>query len=581
MGAAAEGQARQRGGSDVAAMQHARGMSAEVKSPGGPLAGGPLAADPAVAAVITNSSELGKTDLVPEANLAPPPTAPTSAALAAATIEEPPPKNIVAPATANGANSAAAAKGAQANAAIDLAKERAPAPATPEVSPAAASPTMGPSAADLQAQTRLSPEAPPFVPVTGDDIVTKLPARHRSMLRGGFHEPMTGQWYPYYVGSLKSFSGKSGYGFIHCPQAKAEWGADVFIHKSLVPTHWHLGQPLEFAVNLNTRGQPQCIDVNWLPRIPDNRRQEPMPRPLVVDRAPPGLTLPMAAPTGQGPDGGQIRGSSADGRPAVAGTEAVRGHRHLGTLKSFSASQGYGFIACEPVFEQYKRDVYFDKSQLSDPWRLGQTVEFQVVFNARGHPQARKISWDPVPSLPPLQGAPAQSSGPRSHSTQSFERLQKLLGFLNARKGDTAVVNAIEFHGSAASPPPGTPASDADRDVDFVSFVLDRLEPPEAAMNEIKDFVKMLLMLMITKMLKRQLSPQRCKQLVNWFRMLAETINPERQEVKSHFRSVVGQMETHLQAAEKEHLLDRCVELGPLVEVLKTSLKSLKEKANS
>lgn len=49
-----------------------------------------------------------------------------------------------------------------------------------------------------------------------------------------------------------------------------DWGVDVFVHKNNVPTPWNLGQPVEFAVQVNQRSQPQAYDCNWLPRLQSN-----------------------------------------------------------------------------------------------------------------------------------------------------------------------------------------------------------------------------------------------------------------------------------------------------------------------
>jgi cold shock CspA family protein len=81
---------------------------------------------------------------------------------------------------------------------------------------------------------------------------------------------LSGEWVAYYVGSLKSFNNRTGYGFLECEMARTDWGSDVFIHKNFVPTPWNLGQPVEFAVTTNSRGQAQAVDVNWLPRLPIN-----------------------------------------------------------------------------------------------------------------------------------------------------------------------------------------------------------------------------------------------------------------------------------------------------------------------
>merc|ERR1712136_488709 len=154
-------------------------------------------------------------------------------------------------------------------------------------------------------------------------------------------------WVPYHVGKLKSFSSQSGYGFVDCATTHGIYKSDVYIHRSCMHTPWRIGQPLEFAVTLNSRGQPQASDVLGLPYEPEEPK---------------------------------------DAR--------------LGILKSFSLVQGFGFITGEDIMNEFSRDVYLDRAQLASEWRMGQIVEFQTTLNGRGHPQARNLNWDPVPMLP-------------------------------------------------------------------------------------------------------------------------------------------------------------------------------------
>jgi cold shock CspA family protein len=239
--------------------------------------------------------------------------------------------------------------------------------------------------------------------------------------------------------------------------------------------------------------------------------------------------------------------------------------RRLGTLKSFSPAQGYGFIACEEVFANYQRDAYFDKSQLpSSNWHFGQTVEFVVIHNARGHPQARQIDWDPVPNLMQAQESGAASvlsgtttsasvgSNPRLHSSQTLTNLRNLLQHLHESQPEKAVVQAINLQGGSNATG-GASAADVDSDTDYVSFVLDRLGRETDAVPKIKDFVKMLLLLMLAKMLRSQTHPSRCQQHIRWFEALALTIEPAAESVREHFHSVVEQINNQLQSAHREN----------------------------
>jgi len=267
--------------------------------------------------------------------------------------------------------------------------------------------------------------------------------------------------------------------------------------------------------------------------------------------------------------GTQAQGMSAASQPVSRNAAVSTYPRRLGTLKSFSPAQGYGFIACEEVFSNYQRDVYFDKSQLpSNNWHFGQTLEFVVIHNARGHPQARQIDWDPVPKLqqarePGAAGVlggtnTSTSGGPnqRIHSSQTVSNLRKLLRHLHESQQEAAVVQAINLQGGSNATGGGSEA-DVDTDIDYVTFVLDRLGPEAEAVPKIKDFVKMLLLLMLAKMLRSQIHPTRCQQNIRWFEALSQTIEPAAESVREHFQSVVEQINNQLQSAHRENQMLR------------------------
>merc|ERR1719482_104312 len=64
-----------------------------------------------------------------------------------------------------------------------------------------------------------------------------------------------------YTGTIKSFSGKNGYGFIDCADLKAMGYQDVFMHgdmKKDLPK----GTTVSFTAFLTGKGQLQAKDVN-------------------------------------------------------------------------------------------------------------------------------------------------------------------------------------------------------------------------------------------------------------------------------------------------------------------------------
>jgi len=250
--------------------------------------------------------------------------------------------------------------------------------------------------------------------------------------------------------------------------------------------------------------------------------------------------------------------------------------RRLGTLKSFSQTQGYGFVACDEVTQAYKRDVYLDRTQMpvnSTDWRIGHTIEFSVSFNARGHPQARRVNWEPVP----LTQAPADpSSWKRNFTQKTLDQLKRLLRLLHEKQVETAVVTAIDLQGGSSQV--AEKSEESDSDVDYVFFVLDRLGNKEEVLKSIKDFVKMLFVLMLSKMLRTQIVRERTLQLISWYEAVAKTIQTSADSVRQHYQDVLAQINSHLKHASQENsdLQDQAVS-----QPLQAAFQTLKDKAKS
>jgi len=414
--------------------------------------------------------------------------------------------------------------------------------------PRAGSSTTGPEPEGTESGGHLNIDAPAFVPKEeGPDVADLLPNHHRARLRQ-FHQAYNGTYCGYYVGTLKSFNVRNGYGFLECRQAKQDWGVDVFIHKNNVQTPWFLGQPVEFAVQVNTRGQPQAYDCLWLPRLP------PQGNKVTPGTVP---ALPGAGPYSAGSSSSTALALVDERKPPQPKVPKMSDEpRRLGTLKSFSQTHGYGFVECGETKASYSRDVYLDKTQMREnsAWQWGQLLEFSVSLNDRGHPQAQNVNWEPVPIM---SGSPSSvPAWKRTYNEKTVDQLKRLLKLLYEKNPETAIVSAIDLQGgssgpgSAAQPAPEAPP---DADVDYVFFVLDRLENKEEVLGAIKDFVKMLFILMLSRMLRVQPSMGRVEQLVEWYEALAQAIQTNSEPVKQHFQDVVKQINTHIQNAAKDN----------------------------
>merc|ERR1740138_534742 len=64
-----------------------------------------------------------------------------------------------------------------------------------------------------------------------------------------------------YTGTVKSFNETNNYGFIDCPEVKAEYGFDVFTHGKELQGH-PVGSAVYFELGLSNKGQPQALNVS-------------------------------------------------------------------------------------------------------------------------------------------------------------------------------------------------------------------------------------------------------------------------------------------------------------------------------
>mmetsp|Transcript_25207 Transcript_25207/g.71068 ORF Transcript_25207/g.71068 Transcript_25207/m.71068 type:complete len:578 (+) Transcript_25207:42-1775(+) len=416
-----------------------------------------------------------------------------------------------------------------------------------------------------------------------------LPPSHVECLRGSYSDAY-GQHYPYYVGCLKTFSKRNGYGFLECKQAFDDFGHDVFIHHNYVKQPMFFDQPVEFAVTQNQRLQPQAFDVQWLPRLPwlhTERAADGVAPPengsiacsgrgrgssnaypsvsssvalatLTRQPATDGLECPSAASVLAAVTSTSGRFDAPGTGAAVASRPPAEDVRHLGVLKSYSEAQGYGFILCpEVVNTRGKRDVYFDRFQIpaNQRWMFGQTVEFTVLLNSAGHPQARSINWEPVPQIPrpcggvlpppglhqvnKVGGAAVDDPRRLCHGASTLAILRGFMAKIRSGDADNAVLLAVQHQHTAqdtgGTASGGTASANAkydDADVDLVLFVIDRLPGArdEAARN-MKDMVKLVLLTMLCKMLK--VAGPRCVDLLAWFHSLVNALDVESAEVRS------------------------------------------------
>merc|ERR1712059_23718 len=62
-----------------------------------------------------------------------------------------------------------------------------------------------------------------------------------------------------FIGKLKSFSDKNGYGFIECEDISAVGYGDIFLHKDM-KKNWMVGSQVRFTCFLTGEGKPHAKD---------------------------------------------------------------------------------------------------------------------------------------------------------------------------------------------------------------------------------------------------------------------------------------------------------------------------------
>mmetsp|Transcript_60398 Transcript_60398/g.143975 ORF Transcript_60398/g.143975 Transcript_60398/m.143975 type:complete len:336 (-) Transcript_60398:124-1131(-) len=80
--------------------------------------------------------------------------------------------------------------------------------------------------------------------------------------------------------------------------------------------------------------------------------------------------------------------------------------QYVGTIKSFNAEKGYGFISCKECFDEFNRDVFLHQQQ-KGLFEKGNNVHFVVKLNPQGCPQAYNLkpassleAWLAMPDTP-------------------------------------------------------------------------------------------------------------------------------------------------------------------------------------
>lgn len=175
-----------------------------------------------------------------------------------------------------------------------------------------------------------------------------------------------------YEGYLNDVNAHRGYGFIVSPEVTLDYGRDAFVSTNETGSFQNK-QTVKFTVVWNKAGHPQA-------RLCES---EDGTVPLHVHEAFKSL----------------LHSSSEDLPPAKRSRIEMEGQangvpdemrRYVGILTAFMPEKHCGFVKCEELYGQYKKDVFVSEDELTH-FEVGQMISFRLVLNARGHPQARDV----------------------------------------------------------------------------------------------------------------------------------------------------------------------------------------------
>ncbi|CAK8993986.1 unnamed protein product [Durusdinium trenchii] len=217
------------------------------------------------------------------------------------------------------------------------------------------------------------------------------------------------------MGTLKSFSQKTGFGFIACPELHEaqhrlhSWfcpvfGADVFVHvKQMGPFSSVLmpGTPVTFAVVIGKENKPQAYDVQPMDGLLAESTIHNVSESMVdMSQMSQMATFPGAF-TGLGGFQDPFTGFGHTEIPPKTAPAAAKRKwedvtaelgRFRGVVKSFNGAKGFGFIISEELQAHgYTQDVFLSQAHTPATAQAGSNVSFTAFLNERSQPQAKNV----------------------------------------------------------------------------------------------------------------------------------------------------------------------------------------------
>lgn len=215
------------------------------------------------------------------------------------------------------------------------------------------------------------------------------------------------------IGTIKSFSAQSGFGFVTSPEIIGKFGKDIFLSIKQITGRGHsldtfpVGARISFVVVLE-KGKGTAYDI----------------APLDADPRADGF--------------GSLRSRGSGRMNAYASGP----RRYTAPVKSYNAEKGFGFLDCKELeYELGKADIFVHKTQIEHlaDFRQGQLFSFTLGDDGKGKPMA--IDLIPLSSIerewstPPLQRNQRALPRPvRYTAPVKSYNVQKKFGFLECKE---------------------------------------------------------------------------------------------------------------------------------------------------
>lgn len=139
------------------------------------------------------------------------------------------------------------------------------------------------------------------------------------------------------------------------------------------------------------------------------------------------------------------------------------GRRFTGSVKSFSHTNGYGFVASQEIMDAFGRDIFINQIEVDKmtglekaPVSCGTLLSFTVVPNKRGQPQGRELQMENTMSQASLAQMAAMQAAQLGFGTTGVYNTAMMQGMQQKAAQNTTLgaMQAMGFSDFATMPTP-------------------------------------------------------------------------------------------------------------------------------